>query len=205
LPQPSKRHDEIAAAKLGQPGGAKELQDGLARRVAAMAPSAATQAEQDAVDPTAEAAQDGAFLSTVAAGPEAWWLATAVVVVSALTFLATIPFVRVPLQDVPAFIPAYQSALALNDLITAILLFGQFNRLRSWALLPLASGYLFCALIIVCHTLTFPGVFAPTGLLGAGSQSTGWLYQFWHGGFPLCVFAYAVLRGRPGEATVRPE
>ena len=152
-----------------------------------------------------EAEQDSAFLSTVTAGPDAWRLAIAVVVVSALTFLVAIPFVRVPLQTMPAFIPAYQSALAINDLITAILLFGQFRRLRSWTLLPLASGYLFCALIIVCHTLTFPGVFAPTGLLGAGTQSTAWLYVFWHAGFPLSVIAYAALRRREGVEQARPD
>src|SRR5438105_3598569 len=37
-------------------------------------------------------------------------------------------------------------------------------------------------------------VFPPTGLLGAGPQSTAWLYMFWHGGFPLTVIAYALLK-----------
>ena len=36
----------------------------------------------------------------------------------------------------------------------------------------------------------FPGVFAPTGLLG-GMQSTSWLYFFQHAGFPLFVIGYA--------------
>ena len=44
------------------------------------------------------------------------------------------------------------------------------------------------------HTLTFPGLFAPQGLLGAGKQSTAWLYMFWHAGFPLFVIAYARIR-----------
>jgi signal transduction histidine kinase len=42
--------------------------------------------------------------------------------------------------------------------------------------------------------LTFPGVFAPGGLLGAGLQSTSWLYTLWHGGFAMFVIAYALLR-----------
>src|SRR6185503_4666778 len=62
------------------------------------------------------------------------------------------------------------------------------------ALLILATGYLFDALIIIPHALSFPGLFAPTGWLGAGSQTTAWLYMFWHGGFPLFVIAYAGLR-----------
>nr|WP_258365367.1 MASE4 domain-containing protein [Burkholderia pyrrocinia] len=35
--------------------------------------------------------------------------------------------------------------------------------------------------------LTFPGVFTPTGLLGAGPHSAAWLWIFWHGGFPFFV------------------
>ena len=69
-----------------------------------------------------------------------------------------------PLTPVPAFVASYQSALAINDLITAILLFSQFSLLRSRALLLLASGYLFTAAAAVVHALTFPGLFAPAGL-----------------------------------------
>src|ERR1700716_2809819 len=42
--------------------------------------------------------------------------------------------------------------------------------------------------------LTFPGVFAPSGLVGAGLQSTVWLYILWHGGFIMFVIAYALLK-----------
>jgi len=150
------------------------------------------------------------FLSTVPATAADWRLAIGVMVVSVAVFAAMVPFVRVALPKITAFIPAYESALVVIDLITAILLFSQFTRLRSRALFVLACGYLFDAFIIVPHALTFPDVFAPTGLLGAGSQSTAWIYVFWHGGFPLFVIAYAVLgsagsindmtRIRPGAA-----
>ena len=96
-------------------------------------------------------------------------------------------------RRVDAFIPAYESALAIIDLITAVLLFGQFGRTRTLALLVLACGYLFDFLIIIPHALTFPGVFAANGLLGAQVQSTAWLYCFWHGGFALYVVFYAAL------------
>jgi two-component system sensor histidine kinase UhpB len=42
--------------------------------------------------------------------------------------------------------------------------------------------------------LTFPGVLAPSGLLGAGQQSTSWLYTLWHAGCAMFVIAYALLR-----------
>lgn len=142
------------------------------------------------------------FLSTVPAGRNAWRLAIAVVLVSTFVCAVTVPFVSVHLEKIPAFVPAYQSALAINDLITAILLFGLFKRVHSWALLFLASGYLFNSLIIVAHTLSFPGVFSPTGLLGAGDQTTAWLYVLWHAGFPLFVLAYAAMRLRENSGEV---
>src|SRR5260221_9859090 len=52
--------------------------------------------------------------------------------------------------------------------------------------------------------MTFPGLFPPTGLLGAGPQSTAWLYMFWHAGFPPFVIAYAFLKSGPqGGPVVR--
>src|SRR5207247_2663361 len=51
------------------------------------------------------------------------------------------------------------------------------------------------------HMLTFPGLFAPTGLLGAGPQSTAWMYMFWHAGFPACVIAYGLLAARSPETS----
>ena len=143
------------------------------------------------------------FLSTLPAGRGERRLALAVVLVSTVIFITAAPFAKVRLAPVPAFIPIYESILVVTDLITALLLFGQFSFLRSRALLVLASGYLFTALITVAHALTFPGLFAPTGLLGAGPQSTAWLYMFWHGGFPLLVIAYALLKDERGE-TSRP-
>jgi|HubBroStandDraft_6_1064221.scaffolds.fasta_scaffold3156707_1 hypothetical protein len=38
------------------------------------------------------------------------------------------PAARIPLQKIGAFIPAYEAALSISDLLTAVLLFGQFAR-----------------------------------------------------------------------------
>jgi len=141
------------------------------------------------------------FLSTLPAGRDERRLALAAVLASVAVFVAAAPFAKAPLAQIGAFIPVYESALVINDLITAVLLFGQFGILRSRALLVLASGYLLTAFIAVAHALTFPGLFSPTGLLGAGPQSTAWLYMFWHGGFPLLVIAYALLKGEARDTT----
>ena len=141
------------------------------------------------------------FISLLRPGRGEERLALGTVAASVIIFLAVLPFAKQPLAPVPAFIPIYQSALVVNDLMTAVLLFGQFSILRSRALLLLASAYLFTALMAAVHMLTFPGLFAPGGLLGAGPQSTAWLYMFWHAGFPLLVIAYAVDKGSPSRMT----
>jgi PAS domain S-box-containing protein len=142
------------------------------------------------------------FLSTRTATQRDRTLALAVVGVSAVLFALAVPFAGTPMAQVPAFVASYQSALVLNDIITAILLLSQFAILRSWAMLLLASGYLFTATIAIVHGLTFPGLFAPTGLLGAGLQTTAWLYMIWHGGFPLFVIGYALTKGETGGLKV---
>ena len=143
------------------------------------------------------------FLSTMPATRRDRMPALAVVGVSAVLFACAVPFAGVPLAPVPAFVASYQSALAINDLITAVLLFSQFAISRSRALLLLASGYLFTAMAAIVHALTFPGLFAPGGLLGAGTQTTVWLYMIWHGGFPLLVLGYALLKASDNEPKIR--
>ena len=41
---------------------------------------------------------------------------------------------------------------------------------------------------------SFPGLFAPGGLLGPARRPPAWLYFLWHARFPLLVIAYAVLK-----------
>jgi PAS domain S-box-containing protein len=143
------------------------------------------------------------FLSTSPATNREPTVALAVVGVSAILFACAVPYAAMPLTPIPAFVASYQSALTINDLITAILLFSQFSILRSRALLLLANGYLFTAAATIVHALTFPGLFAPSGLFNAGSQTTAWLYLIWHGGFPLLVLGYALLKDSDGGAQIR--
>jgi PAS domain S-box-containing protein len=152
---------------------------------------------------TAAAAQEQDFiLSSLAPSLAQKRLALGVVLVLLVAFLLTAgPLSSVQLARIDPFIPAYASAMFVNDSITAVLLFAQFSILRSRALLAIASGYVFTALMLVPWMLTFPGVFASSGLLGAGLQSTAWLYIVWHAGFPAFVTAYAFLK--EGDATKR--
>ncbi|MFZ6873108.1 response regulator [Undibacterium sp. Di27W] len=143
------------------------------------------------------------FLSTMPATLTQRRLALAVILVSTLIFAAIVPYAKQALTKVWAFIPAYQAALVVSDLVTAVLLYSQFGILKSRALLILASAYLFTAAMAVVHALSFPGLFAEHGLLGAGPQTTAWMYMLWHGGFPLIVIAYALYKEPAGHARER--
>ena len=73
------------------------------------------------------------LISTMPATSRDRTAALAVVAVSLVLFACAVPFATVPLQPMPAFIVSHQSALAINGLITAFLLFSQFAALRSRA------------------------------------------------------------------------
>jgi len=120
-------------------------------------------------------------------------LALAVAVFQFVACGVVAPFTP-PVPRIDGFIPVVLTTVFIANLITAVLLFNQFVMTASRALLVLANGYLFCALIVVPHALTFPGAFAPNGLLGAGVQSSAWLNVFWHFGFLVAVVGYARLK-----------
>ncbi|MGM9491324.1 sensor domain-containing diguanylate cyclase [Ideonella sp. YS5] len=120
-------------------------------------------------------------------------LALAVVLLSTLAFAAAAPYAKTPLAPQPVFVAVYQSALAINDALTAVLLLGLFGLMRTRALLLLGGAYLFTGLVALVHALSFPGLFAANGLLGAGTQTTAWLYMLWHGAFPTAVIGYVLL------------
>jgi Membrane-associated sensor, integral membrane domain len=111
------------------------------------------------------------ILSSLSPGRVQRRLALAVVLAMLIAFFITAePLSTIQLARIDAFIPAYATAMFVTDSLTAILLFAQFSILRSRALLVIASGYLFTALVVIPWMLTFPGVFAPSGLLGCPSS-----------------------------------
>ncbi|MFZ0355351.1 MAG: ATP-binding protein [Pseudolabrys sp.] len=142
------------------------------------------------------------FEYSIATSPATPWhrrLAFAVIVVSLVAYGAAAPFATIPLPRIDSFIPTMMAIVFVTDLVTALLLYGQFLTTGSRALLVLASGYLFSSLIVIPFALTFPGAFAPTGLLGAGSQSAAWLNVSFRFGFSAAIIGYALLI--PGKHT----
>ena len=119
-------------------------------------------------------------------------------VIVVLQFVACAVIAPIPatVPRIDGFIPFILAIIFVADLITAVLLFSQASFSASRALLVLANGYLFSALIVIPHALTFPGAFMPKGLLGAGVSSSGWINAFWHFGFIVAVGGYTCLKDR---------
>ena len=136
----------------------------------------------------------GPFLiSTLPPSSNQRWLARVIVITLLVGFSVTVAFHYVQLRRYDAFVPIANTIICLNDVITAALLLVQFAMTRSRALLALAAGFLFTSLMMIPHALSFPGAFAPAGLLGAGLQTTAWLYMSQH-----MVFLLYTGRARAG-------
>jgi signal transduction histidine kinase len=154
------------------------------------------------------------ILSSLPPGPGQKRLALGIVLglTLALYVVTAGPFGGIQVGVIHSFVAIYATATFVTESITAVLLYTQFSILRSRAILVIASGYLFTALLIVPYVLAFPGVLAPHGLIG-GVQTTAQLYLLWHCGFPLFVIGYAlskdadpgrrVSQGQVGSAILR--
>lgn len=94
-----------------------------------------------------------------------------------------------PLPPNGAFLPAYGAATFCVDFITAVLLLSQSSILHDRARSNLGRAYLFSALIIVPHMLSFPGVFGVESIIGSSSGAV-WFWCAWHFGFPFFTIAY---------------
>ena len=109
------------------------------------------------------------------------------------TFAALLPVSAIPLPEIPAFIPAIFAASSLAQVLTAILFFVQWRitGLAQLALLAIAFGT--AALTDTAWVLTYPNLFAPRGLLGAGPHTSGWLFVLEQCTFGALVIAFAML------------
>src|ERR1700737_2842080 len=119
-------------------------------------------------------------------------------------FFAPIAGVKWPL--IPAFLPAYQTAVIIAYVITGYLIFAQYQVTRSLALLYLSGGCLYTAAILIAQFLSFPGMFMTQGAIFGGAQTTIWLWCFWHIGPAAGMFLYICSEGlKPGCLVDNPK
>jgi PAS domain S-box-containing protein len=113
-----------------------------------------------------------------------------------LGLVALAPFAGKPLPQINGFIPALDAIIFITDLITASLFFAHFSITRSKALLVLACGYLFSALLVAAHGLSFPGLFFQPEVAGRAARINFMIYLLWHLGLPAAVITYVALRDK---------
>jgi PAS domain S-box-containing protein len=123
-------------------------------------------------------------------GDRRWAAASAIAI--ALLFVVSIPFSRMRIATVPAFVPSVVGAAVVALVLTAVLLYVQYRIERDLKLALLAMAYAFAAITQTLYVLTFPGIFSATGLLGAGLQTASWFYIASHIGFGLFLLGVGV-------------
>jgi len=129
-------------------------------------------------------------------------VAIGVVVVMFAVAAAVAPFAHLEVGRIDSFVPVLQTVLSVADLLTATLLFAQYSVQPRRALLAVASGYIFGGSFAFLQTLSFPGGYAPGGIIGDGYNTPAWFFVLWHTTFPLSILTYALLRDR-GETSAR--
>src|SRR6187431_1188324 len=100
------------------------------------------------------------------------------------TLLVLLALPNYQLREINLVVPVIDAILLMSDLITATLLYAQASIFRSRALTVLGAGFVFIASLLVAHLLTYPGGFAPNGLLGAQFDTAGWLFLYRRAALP---------------------
>src|SRR5207237_2667924 len=108
-----------------------------------------------------------------------------------------------PGPELPGITAVFVGVVFVTELSTSFLLFVRFRETPFWSLLVLGCAYLFSALMVIPHLLTFPGaVLAGRPLIDASLQSPGWIFVLWINGYALLTLISVVLAARSGDAPV---
>lgn len=98
-----------------------------------------------------------------------------------------LPFSDADLDGLASFVPAMLALVGSLDLLSAVLLLGQFRDSGDRRSLALASAYVFSLAVLVGYGAAFPGVLGEVGPLGEWPSTAPWLWVVWHTGFPVLL------------------
>jgi diguanylate cyclase (GGDEF)-like protein len=115
------------------------------------------------------------------------WIALGLALGIGALVAAVLPFAGDKLPACLPFLPIFCTAVVLTEAITSLLMWVRYRMGKSPIDAALSAAYAFSSLTCAVQLLIFPGVFSPTGLLGAGKQTAVWIWVLWHGGFPTLV------------------
>ena len=116
----------------------------------------------------------------------AFTISIAFICTYAIFALAVIPFAGNPGPKFRALSRYLLATVFVTELSTSLLLFVHFRAHPHWSLLILGSAFLYSALMVVPHLLTFPGaVLTGQTLVGGSRQATGYIFVFM--GYRFCI------------------
>src|SRR5262245_34210389 len=111
----------------------------------------------------------------------------------AIFALAAIPFAGNPGPEIPGLTALFVATVFATELSTSFLLFVRFRANPYWSLLILGSAFLYSALMVVPHLLTFPGaILTDQTLVGSSRQAPGYIFVSWITGFALLTFVSVI-------------
>jgi signal transduction histidine kinase len=132
-------------------------------------------------------------------------VAIGVVAFMLIVWVFVAPLANVQIGRIDSFLPVVQTVMSAADFLTATLLFAQYWVQPRRALLFISIGYMFAGSFAFLQTLSFPGSYAPNGLIGDVYNTPAWFFVLWYTTFPLSILAYALLKERaeplPGSRT----
>ncbi|AJP57042.1 hypothetical protein UC34_08580 [Pandoraea vervacti] len=135
---------------------------------------------------------DGFLMEHASRGQRTFAGCLAMVILAALILAAPQATARLP--AIAPFLPMCGLTVFTTAAIASYLLCAQFQVSRLPVFGWLAGAYGFTALTVAMQLLTFPGLFAPTGLFGAHPSTSGWIWVCWHAGFPALVLMAMISR-----------
>jgi two-component sensor histidine kinase len=127
----------------------------------------------------------------------AFTISIAFICTYAIFALAVIPFAGNPGPKVPGISVLFAATVLATELPTSLLLFVRFRANPHWSLLLLGSAFLYSALMVVPHLLTFPGaVLTDQKLVGGSQQAASYIFVSWVTGFALLTFVSVLFEAR---------
>src|SRR5215468_10970143 len=147
------------------------------------------------------ALQSGAEIGRISArsppAHSAFTISVAFICTYGIFALAVLPFAEKPGPNAPAISLLFGATVFATELPTSLLLFVRFRANPHWSLLILGSAFLYSALMVVPHLLTFPGaVLADQALVGSSRQASGYIFVLWVIGFALLTFVSVLFETR---------